>query len=200
MKSIFNHPFLLLIKKPRMAINIINQENSLFSASIITFLIVIGAEMYSSVFLPGRSISLTIMIKHYIMLNLFFLFFPWIIYIMGKLLKGEAELRKIILSFYWANSVRLWLLLFGIPIFIANCLNPEMIENCFINNTILTDIWIGLEIVLSIWSIVVFVIMLSEIQKFTLLKSILNIIIGTIIIVLPIGILMGIILIVDFAK
>jgi len=183
-----------------MAISIINKENSLLSASIITFLIVIGVGTYSSVFLPGKSFSVTIMIKHFIMLNLFFIFFSWAIYITGKLLKGESNLRKIILSLYWANSVRLWLLLFSIPLFIGNFFNSEIIDKYFISNVIVADVWIGLAIVLSIWSIVVFVIMLSEIQRFSLLKSILNIIFGTIIVVLPIGILAGIIFMVDFSK
>lgn len=109
---------------------------------------------------------------------LFLNFYSFLFYLTGKLIKGNAEYLHVRAALSWSNvlnlaNIFLWLMLLmlfqhGIFIYGYQIGNFTFISSIIIK----TDLILGL--VVGIWSIVIFLQCLSEVQGFSIWKAILN--------------------------
>ena len=108
------------------------------------------------------------------------------IYFTGKLIKGKAKYKEVRAAIAWSNvpsivSVILWFFLifsFGGNLF-ANFAAKESFSTA--------QIWVVFSVmfvmfIVSIWSLVIYINALAEVQKFSVLKAILNIIMSSLVI------------------
>ena len=97
----------------------------------------------------------------------------------GKWIGGKADALKLRATIAWASVPVVASLVLFIPLFFA--LNSELMGIIALSGIVLT--------ILGIWSLVLQVGMISEIQKFSIGKTILNIILAVIVILIPLLIL-----------
>jgi hypothetical protein len=109
------------------------------------------------------------------------------VYFTGKWLKGQANYRQVRASIAWSNvpmigNLILWIILF--IIFKYDILKefPGAYPITNVQKTLLFTILFA-QLVLSIWVIVLYINSLAEVQRFSIGKSILNIIIAIVIII-----------------
>ena len=116
-----------------------------------------------------------------------FSFFAYVVFFTGKWLKGESKYIEVRSAIAWSNilmivNVIFWLLLF--IIFQGKLFQSFPISYQLTNNeTVFLFVILFLQMVASIWTIVLYVNTLAEVQKFSLAKSILNILVATIILI-----------------
>lgn len=117
---------------------------------------------------------------------LFFAIWSWVVIFVGKLLKGRATFETARAAYAWscvpllANSV-LWILLsvfFNQLLFFGSQTNQVLSDPAV---TVLFIILIG-KLVFSIWSLVLYLQTLAEVQQFSILRSIGNVILASILI------------------
>lgn len=109
-----------------------------------------------------------------------FYVFGWLVYVTGKWLKGTASPSSARCAFAWS---RIPLIIDLIMWFVISLFVSEMIFNRFANG--MSFVFINLIACLtSVWSFVLLVAAVKEIQKFSLSKAILNIAIVYLILVL----------------
>ncbi len=104
------------------------------------------------------------------------------VFIIGKLLKGQADFKQVRLAYAWSNvpliiNAVLWLFLFFI--FGSDLFSPAHLQAALSAKTY----WILMlavlaQLVFSIWGIVIYVIALSEVQRFSILRTLVNLILG----------------------
>ncbi len=107
----------------------------------------------------------------------------------GKWLNGKADSDSLLLVIAYAQIP----IAFGIIIYISQLLifdtsefSFDQIRNLETNLKLIAILLLGIEIILSAWSLVIGIIGISEVQKFTILKSIINLILPTLVVALPI--------------
>lgn len=133
----------------------------------------------------------------------FFSFFVVILYASmiawtGKWLKGRAGMVAVTRVFAYAQLPLASLLLFQIPCILLYGIDIFK-SNPILNNSatlgqVVSGIWITLSAIMSIWSFILSLIGLAELQNFSLGKSFLNYMIPVIIIFLIVGIPLGLML------
>lgn len=113
---------------------------------------------------------------------LLFSLFSWIIYITGKWIKGAASYKGVRAAYAWSSAP----LLVNIPLwlFLAFLLRERLFTD-LAQETFLTDSQIALifliflaRLVIAIWSLVLYINALAEVQQFTVLRTIGNIVLG----------------------
>jgi len=116
-----------------------------------------------------------------------FSIFSYFIYFTGKWFKGQATYQQARASLAWANfpiivNVIIWILLLIIygPVLFKN-FNHSIEPNTF--NTIFLFTVMIIQFVASIWSLVIFISALAQVQKFSTWRSIFNIIVAAIILI-----------------
>lgn len=137
-----------------------------------------------------------------ILLGIFFSFFVVNLYAAliawtGKWLKGRAGTVAItrVLAYSQLPIITLLLfqipcvLLFGMELFTSN---PYLYNSATLGQ-IITNIWMILSVMMAIWSFILSLIGLAELQNFSIWKSFLNYIISVMIILMAVGIPLGII-------
>jgi hypothetical protein len=117
----------------------------------------------------------------------------WVVYWTGKLLKGGGDFQKVRAAYAWScvpllfNAI-LWIILiilFGRPLF-SNAPQEHFLTNG--QGILLFCILIG-KVVLAIWSLVIYLNALAEVQQYSVLRAIGNVIIAGIIVGVVCGIL-----------
>lgn len=122
-----------------------------------------------------------------------FAIWSWVICWTGKLLKGKGSFREIRAAYAWSCvplviNGALWILLiftFGHPLF-SNFPEEHFLTH---SQSFLLFVILIIKVVLAIWALVIYLNALAEVQQFSVLRAIGNVIISGIII----GIVFGII-------
>lgn len=109
-------------------------------------------------------------------------FFSWIVWFTGKWIKGAATFHSVRTAYAWSSAplianIPLWLLL---ALFLKERLFTDLAQDAF-----LTDAQIGLmfliflvRLTITIWSIVLYINALAEVQQFSVLKTLANILLS----------------------
>ncbi len=122
-----------------------------------------------------------------------FCVWSWFVAWVGKLFKGQGQFSSIRAAYAWscvpiALNVPLWLLMvviFGHQLFL-NLPDAHLMDA---GKVFLLFVILIAKVVLAIWSLVIYVNGLAEVQKFSVLKAILNIIVAMIIVAVVLFIL-----------
>ncbi len=117
----------------------------------------------------------------------------WVVFWIGKLLRGQGTFSFVRAAYAWSCvplilSIVLWILLlfaFGSSIF-QNFPESHPMKNGQI--AILFTILIA-KVIIAIWSLVIFINALAEVQKFSIIRAILNIVLSWV----AIGIVFGLV-------
>lgn len=117
----------------------------------------------------------------------------WVVVWTGKWLKGSGDFRSVRAAYAWSCvpllvSDVIWiamLLLFGVMLF-ASPASGQMLPQ---GQTALLMVLLLAKVVLSVWSLVIYINTLAEVQKFSALRAIGNIVIAGILIGIVVGIL-----------
>ena len=102
----------------------------------------------------------------------------WFIFITGKILNGQGTFKKLRAALSWSSvplifNLFVWIvliLIFKRALFSVEILNHEYIR--------LLGLFLSLNLIASVWSLVIFVAAVAQVQKFSILKAIGNIILG----------------------
>lgn len=122
-----------------------------------------------------------------------FAFWSWVVLLIGKWFKGRGSFQEIRASYAWScvplaiNDI-IWLITlisFGAIIFL-NPPPPVMVSNG--KATFLLFLTLC-RVVLSIWSLVIYINALAEVQKFSVLRAIGNVVVSAIVVGIVLGIL-----------
>lgn len=117
--------------------------------------------------------------------------FSFIVGFVGRLLKGEAENEDVLAALAWAQApIILKLLLRGIQILIYReelfmSVSPRMEENPVLALLLIPFAAIG--ILIALWQLILYVLTLAEVNRFSIWRSIATLLIFGVIIVLPLG-------------
>ncbi|WP_018757963.1 Yip1 family protein [Paenibacillus terrigena] len=109
----------------------------------------------------------------------------WIMSFTGKWVGGQASFHEVLTATAWSNVILicvgvLWipeLLIFGHEMFTT--VTPMMDANP--NLKLLLIVFSSIEIILSFWAVVVYILTLSEVQKFSGWMALLNVILALVI-------------------
>jgi len=120
-----------------------------------------------------------------------FSIWSWVICLVGKWLKGQANFVSVRAAFSWSCvplilNIFLWILMIGVfgPAFFFNTGEIYPISNQ--QSAILFLILIA-KVVIAIWSLVIYLNALAEVQRFSILRAIFNVVISWIVIGLVLG-------------
>lgn len=122
-----------------------------------------------------------------------FAVWSWVICWTGKLLKGAGDFQKVRASYAWScvplavNGI-LWIvliLLFGLPLF-SNFPQEQLLTD---GQALLLFFILIAKVVLAIWSLVIYLNALAEVQQYSVLRAIGNVIIAGVLV----GIVFGVI-------
>lgn len=105
-------------------------------------------------------------------------FVTWV----GKWFKGEGNFKTIRCAYAWSCvpitlNIPLWLLmviLFGHQLFL-NFPNAHLLPN---NQVMLLFVILIIKVILAVWSLVIYLNALAEVQNFSVLKAILNVVVA----------------------
>ncbi len=104
----------------------------------------------------------------------------FLVFITGKILKGQGSFKQVRASFAWANvpliaNIFLWIVLF---LFFQDKVFKDFPGGHVLQTYEIVVLFsiLFLQLVLSIWVLVLYVNALAQVQKFSIIKSILNII------------------------
>jgi hypothetical protein len=187
-KKLKINPWISIWTKPRETIREIVKFNPnyrlLFLSTIVGFFSLLGIAQQWNL---GEKLSFfSIIISVIILAPLFgFLTFTissWFVFFTGKLLKGQGKCKEIRSAIAWSNvplivSCLLWILFLGVYSALAFKMPIRQLElDIFILFGILV------QTVISVWIIVIYVNVLAEVQKFSILSSIFNIILSSILV------------------
>lgn len=124
-----------------------------------------------------------------------FTIWSFFVFLVGKLLKSQGDFKSVRAAYAWSSvplavNIPLWLLmviLFGHQLFLNFPDAPS-----FTNG----QVWLLLlllifKVILAIWSLVIYINALAEVQKFSIIRSIVNIVIAAVIAGMIFSILWG---------
>jgi hypothetical protein len=131
----------------------------------------------------------------------YFVFSIWSMIIVwtGKWLKGQASFREVRAAYAWSNVpmilvIPLWLIIlfaYGHMLFYPQ--TPALPHSGL---SLLFFLLMG-KLVLAIWSLILFLQALAEVQKFSILRSIGNVILGIVVVIALMMIVWGVIVIIS---
>lgn len=196
-----NNPWIAIWTKPRETITSIVATNP--NRSIWALAAVFGFSSLLNLFQSGSLAANIAPLAIFIIAAIlspfwgYFIFSLWsyILLISGKIFRGRGNYKTVRAAYAWSNvplvlNIPIWILMglmFGKELF-SNSLDGHPMTSGAIS--VLFVLLIG-KIVLSIWSLVIFVNTLSAVQQYSILRSIGNIVVGAIIFVaLTIALLM----------
>lgn len=124
---------------------------------------------------------------------LVFAVWSWITVLIGKLFKGKGTFQTVRAAYAWSCvplsiNALLWILL---VIFYGNLLFYGPQQHSMLSGSAVTILFLILigKIVFAIWSIVLFLQALAEVQGFSVLRAIGNVIVASIVLAILVGIL-----------
>ena len=193
------HPLISMLVKPKETIRKIITKNPNKMLFLLSF--VYGLSMlisFSQSMALGLNLNVFIILLGCLILApvwgyLVFSFSSILIYFTGKWLKGEGNFNQIRAAIAWSNvpmfgSLSLWIILilvFGNTLFTA--FPPEIGLSGAI--TVFLFLVSLFQLIFSIWILVLYINALAEVQKFSILKAIFNIILAVLIFVVSFYIL-----------
>lgn len=188
------NPWLSILKKPRETIRAIIGFNSNYHLLLLSIIYGFSAVLgIAQKFKVGEKLDFMSIIIPAIILApiwgyIMFSISAWFVFITGKLIKGKAEYKHIRAAIAWSNvpsfvSGILWILLiltYGGNLF-DNFANKETFST--------SQVWgifsvMFVLFIISIWSLVIYINALAEVQKFSIFKAILNVIMTTTIVII----------------
>jgi hypothetical protein len=192
-ENIGGNPWISIWTRPKATIRSIvdyDPDYRLFVLSAIYGLVSLISTCQS--FALGQTVNLFFLLISCLILAPFWGYFvfsisAFIIQLTGKWLKGQANYKEIRASIAWSNvpmigNLILWIFL--LIIFKENLLKdfPQSYEISNLERGILFGVLLT-QLVLSIWVLVIYINSLAEVQKFSIGKAILNIILSVILFV-----------------
>jgi hypothetical protein len=190
-KESMENPWITIWTRPRATIARIVSENPNRSfwwlASIYGFCSLLN--LFQSMALGNAITPLGLLILAIILSPIYgylsFSIWSWFVRIVGKWFKGQGSFQSIRAAYAWSCvpiliNIPLWLLmviLFDHQLF-TNFPNAEQLPNSMM--TLLFVILI-FKVVLAIWSLVIYLNALAEVQHYSILRAILNIIVAGVI-------------------
>jgi hypothetical protein len=116
----------------------------------------------------------------------FFSLWGWVVTLTGKWLKGQGHFKQVRAAYAWSCvpllvNIPLWFLLafyFGAPLF-SNFAETHVLTSAQVSMLFLVLI---IRIAAAVWSLIVYIHMLAEVQQFSILRSIGNIVIASVVI------------------
>lgn len=181
-------PWLEIWTRPRSTIRRIIQENPNRSLWVLAFIYGLGSLLNNAQSLSLGlqfnlfTISLIAAIFAPIWGYIFFSLWSFVVYLVGKMFKGAGSFQQIRAAYAWSCvpfiiNIGLWILLaalFGQNLFISG------MANVAIPNTLIFVLFFALttRLVLAVWSLVIYFNALAEVQTYSLLKAILNVVIA----------------------
>ena len=179
------NPWLTIFTKPRMTIKAIVEFNPnfrlLWLAGIYGFCSLLGIVQN---FGMGENQRLIFTIWPILLLAplwgyLLFSFSSFFVFIAGKLLKGQGSFKAVRAAYAWSNvplivNVFLWVLLisvFGFGLFSESVLRGMLTpaSSFFLMGVIFA------QLVFSVWSLILYIISLAEVQQFSILRTLVNV-------------------------
>ncbi|PIS02819.1 MAG: hypothetical protein COT85_01955 [Chlamydiae bacterium CG10_big_fil_rev_8_21_14_0_10_42_34] len=185
------NPWLSIWTSPRATIARIVAENPNRSlwllASIYGFCSLMN--LYQSMALGAMLNTLGILVLAVVLAPLWgwisFTVWSFFVSFVGKWFKGQATFSAVRASYAWSCvpivlNIPLWLLMvfiFGHQLFL-NFDNSEMLSN---GQILFLFAILGIKVILAVWSFVIYLNALAEVQKFSILRSFVNIVVAGII-------------------
>lgn len=179
------NPWLTIFTKPRMTIKAIVGFNPNFRliwlSAIYGFCSLLGIAQNFGLGENRGTISVIwpVLILAPLWGYLLFSFSSWFVFIAGKLLKGQASFKNLRAAYAWSNvplfiNAVLWIVLigfFGFGLFsesiLRGMLTPAL--SFFLMAVIFS------QLVFSVWSLIIYIISVAEVQQFSILKALINI-------------------------
>lgn len=188
------NPWKSILTKPRETIRGIIEYNSNYHLLLLSIIYGFSALLgIAQKFKVGEQLDFISLIIPVILLApiwgyIVFSVGAWFVYLTGKLIKGKAEYKHVRAAIAWSNvpsiaSGVLWVLLMV-------AYGRNLFSDLATKETLSTgQVWgifsaLFVMFIISIWSLVIYINALAEVQKFSVLKAILNIILSTIVIIL----------------
>ncbi|MFA5250202.1 MAG: YIP1 family protein [Parachlamydiales bacterium] len=181
-------PWLAMLMKPKVTIRAIVDLNPnyrlLLLAWLYGFCSLLG--IAQNVGLGEKSASLLFVAPLFLLAPLWgfalFSFSSWFVFLSGKLLKGQARYREVRAAYAWSNvplffNAFFWvflIVLFGKDLFAEATLRAALTNA---KAFLLMGAVFG-QVVFSIWSMVLYVAALAEVQRFSLFRSVFNLVLG----------------------
>jgi hypothetical protein len=187
MSQLGQNPWFSILKEPKKTIRRIvdfNPNHRLLILSIIYgFCVLLG---FAQQLKLGEKMSLISIIASAIIFSpiigyIFFSFSSWLIYYTGKLIKGAASFKQIRAAIAWSNvPVVVNLLGWIVLILIFKKMIFEDFSKEILSSAKLSVFFavVFVQMIASVWGIVIYVNALSEVQGFSILYAILNILFG----------------------
>lgn len=187
----YNSPWLTMWVRPRETIRSIVAENPKRSLWILAFVYGLSSLLNGFQSMPiANQVGLNGMLLIALVLApfwgyAFFAIWGWVIFWTGKLLNGQADFNAVRAAYAWScvplvGNIPLWILLtcfyseflfFGVQ---DRIVVPGAVAMLFL-------LLVG-KLVLAIWSIVLYLQALSEVQKYSVFRAILNVILASLIV------------------
>ena len=178
------NPWLKIFVKPRQTIRAIVDFNPNFRLFVLSaiygFCSLLGVAQNFG--LGDRKETLVAMLPLLLLAPvwgyLVFSFSSWFVFIMGKLLKGQGTYRQVRAAYAWSNvplivNVLLWVLL--IVIFRSSLFSETAMQGLLTQGGSLILIGVVFaQLIFSLWGLVIYVISLSEVQHFSILRTLVN--------------------------
>ena len=185
------NPWLSIWVRPKQTIRQIVDYNSNFRLFFLSFFYgLVSLLSLSQSMSAGNVINVFLMFIICIIFAplwgyLVFSFSSFFIYYTGKWLKGEAKYNEIRAAIAWSNvpmmgNLLLWIIMIGFFGSIVFKNFPADYPLLSSQTAVLFAI-LFLQLILSIWVLVLYINTLAEVQKFSIAKSIINIIIAVVI-------------------
>ncbi len=187
-----NSPWLSIWVRPRETIREIVQENPNKSiwllAAVYGFSSLLNLFQSASLgsFFSPAALVIAAAILSPLWGMIWFSIWSWLVARTGKWFKGEGTYSEIRSAFAWSCvpfvlNIPLWLLMVGI---FGAQLFMNFPEGYLLSNGVVTVLFIILiaKVILAVWSLVIYLNALAEVQKLSILKTIFNVIVAGIII------------------
>lgn len=189
------NPWLSIWTKPRATISHIVAQNPNRSIWILAWIYGFCSlmNMFQSLEMGTKLNTAAILLLSIVVAPLWgwvsFTVWSWFVSVVGKWFKGQGSFQAVRASYAWSQvpiilNIPLWLLmviLFGHQLFL-NFPNAHLLPDTLV--TLMFVILVA-KVVLAVWSLVIYLNALAEVQSFSVLKAILNLIVA--------GIIMGVI-------
>ena len=197
------NPWVSMWTKPRTTIQQIVDTNPDHLVFLLTVIYGFGRLLVitDETGLVGSDVELQMIFVHAVILGpsvgIIFLYISCVfLRCTGSWINGKASSQDIRSALAWSSVPHIWALLLWIPIIAIFCINQMSIKTTFDANPSLSFIFPGMlaiQIGVNIWSFVVFLKCLGQVQGFSAWKALGNLILSGLVIIIPIVMIMALI-------
>lgn len=184
-KIIMSHPWVQMWTKPKQTIASIIQEDEKKGFLILSFLYGFAQSFYFAQYFSLGMVYefwMNILLAAIFAVPVGVVYFSvstYVIYLVGKVVRGKGSYHQIRAANAWSNVTQIASLAFVLPL-ILYFKNAYFIASFFQNPfeggaLFLVFFYLISQLVLSIWTFILFVLSLAEVQKFSVWRALLNI-------------------------